>query len=200
MPHALVIVPVSEVEPYVASLRERFDRSARRGLGAHVTLLHVPLSPHGVDAAMCTMIAETAARVAPFRYAVTGLAQFPGTIYLAVDPQEPFNELHARLASPLASADAVIPGAAGRKPPREFIPHISVVRAPRRAGRGPADADAAVDALPVAEAELIPLLDAAPLRCECREIVLLEDSTGRWQPVQAFALSGCTGSPSPAPS
>src|SRR6476620_3812408 len=102
MPHALVIVPVPEVEPYVASLRERFDRSAQRGLGAHVTLLHVPLSAHGIDAAIIATVAEAISGVAPFRYAVTGLAHFADTIYLAVDPWTPFNELHARLVSRLA--------------------------------------------------------------------------------------------------
>lgn len=197
MPHALVIVPVPEVEPYVASLRERFDRSARRGLGAHVTLLHTPMPPDGIDAAMITSVAGAISGVAPFRYAVTGLAHFAGTIYLAVDPWTPFNELHARLVSRLARPH---PGAAGRKPEREFVPHISVVRIARRSERAPGQPGSAIDALPVAEVELIPLLDATPLRCECRDIVLLEDSTGVWQPVRTFALSGCTDSPSPAPS
>ena len=191
MPHILVIVSVPEVEPYVASLRERFDRSARRGLGAHVTLLHAPLPADGIDAATIAAVAEAASGVAPFHYAVTGLAHFPGTIYLAVDPWEPFNELHTRLRPQPAC-----PGSS----PREFIPHISVMRAPRRAGPEPVGADAAIDALPVAEAGLIPLLDAAPLQCECREIVLLEDSTGRWRPLQSVALSGGRGNPSRAPS
>ena len=191
MPHILVIVSVPEVEPYVAALRERFDRSARRGLGSHVTLLHAPLPADGIDAATIAAVAAVAAGAAPFRYAVTGLAHFPGTIYLAVDPWEPFNELHARLRPQPAR-----PGSS----PREFIPHISVVRETRRADPGPAAADAVIDALPVAEAELIPLLDAAPLQCECREIVLLEDSTGRWRPLQSFALSGGKDNPSRAPS
>ena len=197
MPHALVIVGVREVEPYVARLRARFDRSDRRGLGAHVTLLHAPMPPEGIDAAMLAAVAEAISGVAPFRYAVTGLAHFPGTIYLAVDPWTPFNELHARLVARLAPPR---PGTAGRKPEREFVPHISVVRSARRRDRAPGQPESAIDALPVVEVELIPLLDATPLRCECREIVLLEDSSGVWQPVRTFALSDCTDSPSPAPS
>ena len=182
MPHALVIVRVAEVEPYVARLRQRFDPAARRGLGAHVTLLHAPLPSAGIDAAMRASIAAAAAGSAAFRYAVTGLAHFPGTLYLAIDPWEPFKELHAHLAPQEAGA--------GRAAQREFIPHISVVRKARRSDPSLAQGDDAIDAIPVAEAELIPLLDAAPIPCECREIVLLEDSTGLWRPVQAFALDG----------
>ena len=190
MPHILVIVRVPEVEPYVGQLRERFDPAARRGLGAHVTLLHAPLPPKGIDAAMIAAVAEAVSGCGPFRYAVTGLAHFPGTLYLAIDPWEPFNALHARLATLQASAGKEQGASPGRAPQREFIPHVSVVRKGGRSEPLLANGDAAIDALPVAQAELIPLLDEAPIHCECREIVLLEDSTGLWQPVRTFALSG----------
>jgi 2'-5' RNA ligase len=168
MPHALVIVRVPEVEPYVARLRERFDPAARRGLGAHVTLLHSALSPSGIDAAMIAVITEAAAGVAPFHYAVTGLGRFPGTLYLVVEPAAPFDALHALLAPAPGNSPAL----------REFVPHVSVVRKDRHG-----------DALREAAAELTPVLEAnAPIRCECREIVLLENSTGAWRQVAKFAL------------
>lgn len=179
MANVLVAVLVPEVEPYIEALRQRFDPAARRGLGAHVTLLHAPLPPHGIDAAMIAVIAEAAAGVAPFHYAVTGLGRFPGTLYLAVEPTAPFDALHARIAAFQDLAGVAQAPAPGQSPAaRRFVPHVSVVRKDRHG-----------DGLREAEAELAPVLEAkAPIRCECREIVLLENSTGLWRRVAKFAL------------
>ena len=173
--HALVIVRAPEVEPYVAELRERFDPAARRGLGAHVTLLHAPLPPGGIDPAMVAAVVTTAAAVTPIAFKVTRVARFATTLYLAVEPAEPFASLHRSLT-------ALAPGApsAGRSQ-RDFVPHISVVR------RGSA---ATLADLEVAEAEqqlTQALARHGPIPCVCRELVLLEDSTGAWRPVLARA-------------
>ena len=175
MPHALVIARVPEVEPYVAELRERFDPAARRGLGAHVTLLHAALPPSGIDPAMVAAVATTAAAAAPFAFAVTRVARFPTTLYLAVEPAEPFARLHQSLT-------ALAPGAPSvGGPQRDFVPHISVVR------RG-SGADFDDPAVHEAESELYQALARhGPIQCACRELVLLEDSSGTWRPVLAHA-------------
>lgn len=179
MPHSLVIVRVLEVEPYVANLRARFDPAALRGLGAHVTLLHAALPRGGIDPAMKIGVAAIAAASAPFAFEVTRVARFPATVYLAVEPAVPFENLHQRLTA-LAPARS-----AGHRPRRDFVPHISVVR--QGSGADPADR-----AVREAEGELgEALARRGPVRCVCLEIVLLEDSTGTWRPVQSFALSGC---------
>ena len=169
--HALVIVRVPEVELYVAKLRERFDPAARRGLGAHVTLLHAPLPPGGIDPAMVVAVVTTAAAVTPFAFMVTRVARFATTLYLAVEPAEPFASLHRSLT-------ALVPNtpSAGR-PQREFVPHISVVRQ----GSGAALAE---HVFAEAEDELAQALARdGPIPCVCRELVLLEDATGTWRPV-----------------
>jgi 2'-5' RNA ligase len=174
-PHVLVIVRVPEVEPYVSRLRERFDPAARRGLGAHVTLLHMALPPGGMDPSMSTSVASIAAAATPFAFTVTRVARIATTLYLAVEPAEPFASLHRSLT-------ALAPGApsAGTLQ-RDFMPHISVVR---RGGGADLD-DRAVGE---AESELNQVLARhGPIQCVCRELVLLEDSTGTWQPVQTYA-------------
>ena len=176
MPHSLVIARVPEVEPCVAHLRERFDPAARRGLGAHVTLLHALLAPSGIDPSMIASVAATAAAATPFEFKVSRVARFATTLYLAVEPPEPFASLHRSLT-------ALAPGApsAGR-PQRDFVPHISVVR---RAG----GADFDDPAVREAESELNQALARhSPIQCVCRELVLLEDSTGAWRPVLAHAF------------
>jgi hypothetical protein len=77
---------------------------------------------------------------------------------------------------------ALAPGATSAgTPQREFVPHISVVR---RGGGADLD-DRAVGE---AESELNQVLARhGPIQCVCRELVLLEDSTGTWRPVQTYA-------------
>jgi 2'-5' RNA ligase len=173
--HALVIVPVPEVEPYVSKLRERFDPAARRGLGAHVTLLHAPLPSGGIDPSMIASVASIAAAVTPFPFMVTRVARFATTLYLAVESAEPFASLHRSLT-------LLAPGAPSTGgPQRDFVPHISVVRQ----GGGSDFDDRAVGA---AESELNQALARhGPIQCVCHELVLLENSTGTWRPVPTHA-------------
>jgi 2'-5' RNA ligase len=184
MANFLVTALVPEVEPHIARLRERFDRAARRGLGAHVTLRHQSVPPQGLDGALIEAAAGLAAAAPSFSFAVTRVARFPSTVYLAVEPGEPFEKLH-RASALLARAEP-----SGRVPAseRRYVPHISVAR------RG-SDVDLADPAVREAETALAGMLARkGPIRCECREIVLLEDSTGLWRPVARFALSGGTDS------
>jgi 2'-5' RNA ligase len=174
MPHCLVIVPVPEVEPYVSHLRERFDPAARRGLGAHITLLHAPLPSGGVDSAVFAAVAELCTTTPSFAYVVPGLGRFPGSLYLAVEPITPFASLRKCLVR-------VSPDTAAKS----FVPHISIVRR----------AAASDDELGV-ERELTQLLaHHGPLQCVCRELELLEDSAGKWHSVQRFALNGRRDTP-----
>ena len=182
MAHSLILVRVPELDPHVASLRARFDPSARRGLGAHVTILHSNLPAGGIDPSTPEHIATVASSLSPFDYRVTRLARFPGTLYLAVEPAAPFVRLRERLCAVLPVDERE------RRREGPFIPHVSVVR------------KSAVDDRDV-EAELAAmLLRHAPIACVCQEIVLLENSSGGWRPVREFALRSGRDSPWPAPS
>jgi len=124
-------------------------------------------------------IAMAVSPLAPFDYRITRVARFPGTLYLAAEPVAPFALLKERLRTALG------PPARSEAP---LIPHVSVVR--KSAGD-----DSAV------EAELTKMLERyAPIRCRCKHIVLLENSSGDWRPVREFVLSGDTGNPSRAAS
>ena len=46
MPESAILVPVPGAEPVAGRLRARFDRSAGRGIPAHVTVLY-PFVPPG---------------------------------------------------------------------------------------------------------------------------------------------------------
>lgn len=180
MAHLLFMVRVPEVEPYVAQLRARFDPSAQRGLPAHVTLLHSSLPPGGIDPAVSARAAAAVSSIATFNYQVTRVARFPGTLYLAAEPAAPFLLLHDRVAAALST------GGLEKQERQPLIPHVSVVR------------KSAIDDRDV-ETELTAALQRhGPIACACHTIELFESSSGIWRPVAQFALSGDTGSLSPA--
>ena len=182
MARSLFVVRVPEVEPWVAQLRDRFDPSAKRGLGAHVTVLHSRLPPDRIDRTVIGLVMAVASSVAPFGYQVTRVGRFPGTLYLAVAPTAPFMSLNEKLLTALPAP------ASSTKELQPLVPHISLVRKSESENRD-------------VESELaLVLARHGPISCACREIVLLESSSGRWRPVQEFVLSGGTGNPSPEPS
>ena len=178
MAQSLFVVRVPEVEPYVAHLRARFDPAAKRGLAAHITVLHSSMPPDRIDQTVIERVVTAASTVAPFSYQVARVARFPATLYLAAEPAAPFVSLNEKL---LAALPAHAPDDKRRQP---FVPHISIVRR------------SAVDDRDV-ETELAKMLERhGPIHCACRGIVLLENSSNMWRPVQEFALSGGMGSPS----
>ena len=182
MAQFLFVVRVPEVEPYVAQLRERFDPAAKRGLGAHVTVLHSTVPPGRIDPTVIGRVAAAVSSIAHFRYQVTRVARFPGTLYLVAEPAAPFLLLSDRLAVALPMAE---PAEQKRK---ALVPHISVVR------------KNTIDDREV-EAELTMMLERhGPISCACTAIVLLENSTAMWRSVREFVLSGGRGSPAPGPS
>jgi len=172
---SIIIVSVPEAEPFVAHLRARFDPAAGRGLGAHITVLHPFVAPERIDAAVLDRLAAAAAATAPFAFRLTHLARFPGTLYLAPEPPGPF----AALAATLLREFPELRPQGWRA--EAMIPHLSVVR------RSDADESAA-------EMELASVLRThGPIDCSCREFVLIENSTGRWRPAAAFALTAADG-------
>jgi 2'-5' RNA ligase len=161
-----VLVP--EAEPWVAHLRERFDPAARRGLGAHVTILYPFAAPQAINEDLLRRLAAVAGAAVPFRFALTHVARFPGTVYLAPKPASPFIRLHEACA-------AAFPGEGAREP-QPFVPHLSVARHAQGEDR---DVGAGLSAT---------LKANGPIACLCRELVLMENGTGLWRTVRAFPL------------
>ncbi len=177
MPQLLIMVPVLEAEPYVAQLRERFDPSARRGLGAHITIVHSNLSSDSFELKFLEHIGACATSTSPFEYRLTKVARFPGTLYLAAEPASRFALLKERLVPTLPATER------GRQSTEPLVPHVSIVR------------KSTFDDQEV-EMELTRMLSrVGPIACLCREFVLLENSSGAWRQVERFTLRGDTDSP-----
>lgn len=171
MPLSAFIVRVPEAEPHVAHLRERFDPSARLGVPAHITLLYPFMSPERITEADLEAVRGVAARVPAFGYRLTHIGRFPGCLYLAPDPAEPF----VALTTSLCECFPTFPPYEGQH--GAVVPHLTVAQA------GEAEQHAA-------ETELLSSLPSSGgLAASCSELVLIENSSGRWRPMQVFALA-----------
>ena len=114
-----VIVRIRLPEP-LDRLRHRHDPLAARGVPGHVTLV-VPFVPDDrLTPAVRRSLAGIAGAVAPFDVRFEDVGRFPGVIWLAPDPAEPFRDLTERIV-------AAFPG----HPPYEgrhdeIVPHLTI--------------------------------------------------------------------------
>jgi 2'-5' RNA ligase len=151
-------------EPRLAELRARFDPvGTAAGIPLHVTLLF----PFGREE---DGVEELFARWSPLRFSLTRVAEFPGVLWLAPEPDE---ELRARILELYAGFPGW-PPYGGEFP--EPTPHATVGKVPK--GESQADVAAAV------RAAADPLL---PVPFELREAALLvETAPDRWREGRRF--------------
>jgi hypothetical protein len=165
-----LIVMVPEAEPLVRPFRARHDPSAAAGVPAHITLLYPFLAPDAIDARVLDELNACSRPFAPIRYALRSIRRFPGVLYLAPDPDEPFRQLTLAISGRFHT-----PPYGGKWP--DIIPHLSVasIADETRLDRVADDfARAARGALPIA--------------ATTREITLIDNRSGRWELRAAFAL------------
>ncbi|UGB47020.1 2'-5' RNA ligase family protein [Frateuria edaphi] len=157
---AFLAVLATEADAVVGPVRERWDPSARRGLGAHITIRYpfLPLehlSPRDLD-----QLAAAISTVPGFRYTLARVSRFPTTIFLDPEPLAPF-----------AALRTAIEGTFGARLPLDtfprYVPHLSVARNVK---------EKALDVLVELDAALV----AGPITCRCSEVVLLERASGPW--------------------
>jgi 2'-5' RNA ligase len=114
----MIAVLVPDAEPVVGPYRERLDPTSRRGLGAHLTLVHPFLEPARVTDAVVAALRDAVAPVEPFPCTFAHVRWFDRRVlWLAPDPVEPFREIAERVrhAAPEVPAED-----------RELVPHLTV--------------------------------------------------------------------------
>src|SRR5437868_3949536 len=88
-----LVALVPEAEFLVGSFRERHDPSAALGVPAHITLLYPFKPPAQIDSIVLGQLRVAFARFAPITFTLGSMQRFPGVLYLAPDPAEPFRNL-----------------------------------------------------------------------------------------------------------
>ena len=170
---ALVVI-VPQAEACVAAIRETYDPAARLGAPAHITLVYPFADPAEIGATTLDVAANALSPRPPFAYRLVTPRRFADTLYLAPVPAEPFVAL-TRL---IVHAFPQFPPYGGRFDP--VVPHLTLARG--------GDAD-----LRAAEAILSAVLPGDGIPAHCREVALLENASGRWQPMHVFRLGSTHG-------
>jgi hypothetical protein len=86
-----VLVP--DATPLISEVRARFDRSALRGMPAHVTVLYPFRHPDEVSPDLLAELARRFSQLDGFGFQLVGLCGFLGVVYLAPEPLGPFDAL-----------------------------------------------------------------------------------------------------------
>jgi 2'-5' RNA ligase len=169
LPETALICRVPEAEPFIARYRQRFDPSARRNVPAHVTILYPFLAPDEIDAEVLAVLRGIAGKVRRFDYRLSKTRRFPVSLYLAPEPDHAF----ATLTDAVYRAFPDHPPFAGKFD--TVVPHVTVAHADD-------------PQLCEIEIELRIALPPAGVPARCEEVVLIENSSGRWEPMHTFAL------------
>lgn len=171
MAESAFAIDVPEAEPYVGGLRERFDPSAKLGVPAHITLLYPFMSPEQIIEPVLNRVRVALSPVASFTFCLVRFGRFPGALYLKPEPAEPFVALTERLVREFPE-HLPYGGQYG-----SIVPHLTIAQA------GESEHS-------LAEAQLAATLPPGiGIRASCKEVVLIENSSGRWEHMHAFPLA-----------
>lgn len=177
MAESAFIVCVPEAEGLVASLRDRFDASARLGVPAHITVLVPFMSQEGITPAVLRTAQAALNQVGSFAFSLANVGRFPATAYLAPEPVAPF----VALTEALVRAFPDFPPFGGAH--SSIVPHLTV-----------ANGDASEAEF--AAIELATLVQShGRVESVCSSIVLLENTSGLWKQMHIFPLPVETSDP-----
>ncbi|MFE7795016.1 2'-5' RNA ligase family protein [Streptomyces sp. NPDC057460] len=115
-----LIVRVSEAEPVVGGLRERFDGSVGAGVPAHVSLLYPFLHQDRIDEQVLGVLSELFGSCSAFDLRFQECGRFPGVLFLAPEPDGPLRALTSAVVDRWPEA----PPYGGRF--SEVVPHLTV--------------------------------------------------------------------------
>lgn len=168
---ATAVIVRARLPAGLEALRRRSVDDAADGIPAHLTLLYPFVDPPELGPSTRSSLLAIARAHAPFSYELAHRAAWPDTIYVAVDPVEPF----VRLQSDLARAFPDYP-IYGRGPDFVFIPHVTIAEG------------AAVDDPTVTNAAAWSNLPVT--RWAAALEVITDDADGRWRTRWRIGLGG----------
>ncbi len=168
MPETALICRIPEIEAHIARYRERYDPSARRNVPAHVTVLYPFMPPGDVDEGVVARLRDIMRAVPCFSYRLAQTRRFPVALYIAPEPDVHFSAL----TDGIAAAFPDYPPFAGKF--ATVVPHVTVAHGDE-------------ELLCSIEVELRIAL-AAGVAARCSEVLLIENSSGRWETMHTLPL------------
>ena len=167
---ALVIL-IPEAEVLVESFRNQYDPSATLGVPAHVTVLYPFKPPPELTADVIETLEELFSKFPGFSVTFTEPKRFPGVLYLSPVPDEAFR----RLTTIVTERFPETPPYGGQF--TDVIPHLTVADVSDSYQLEQLTADFERKAK-----------GRLPIRARVREIVLMDNETGKWRVRNRFAF------------
>lgn len=129
MPHeagevaeAALVVLVPEIEPLVASFRQKYDPSAAQGVPAHITVNYPFVPGTHLSPELDESLHDLFAMYGPFPFRLERLSRFPDVLYLAPEPDLPFRELTELVSARFPNS----PPYGGEF--EEVVPHLTIAQ------------------------------------------------------------------------
>ncbi len=167
-----LIVAVPQVEALVGRFRAQHDPASAEGVPAHVTVVYPFLPPRLITEPVVETLRQIFGSLPGFLTTFSEVRKFPGVLYLAPVPAEPFRQLIHRVVSVFPEA----PPYAGQF--SDVVPHLTVAHA-----RDPVQLETIATELALASS------GSLPIHAHIREVTLIEKQRGRWRTQMPFPLS-----------
>lgn len=159
-PESSIMVLARPAEQLVGPWRARYDPTSPIGVPAHITLLYPFVEPDEIDDMVVEGLRNVLAAFEPFAFQLAKPARFPGVLYLAPDPAEPFVAMTAAIAQRWPQAPPY--GGAFER----LVPHLTVARL---------DDPARLDEIQAVITPALPIEAFAASAC-----LLVQSDDGRW--------------------
>ena len=171
MAQSALIVPVGEAEAVVGEIRNRFDPTALLGVPAHITTIFPFADPSTISGHTIDGLRSATASIRAFAFQLRTIGQFPTALYLNPEPSDRF----VALTSAIVDRFPEFPPYGGQF--SSVVPHLTVAygESNRLAG--------------VREELERAIGRHGPISSFCSSLTLIENSTGRWLPVQEIPLA-----------
>ena len=170
LPETALICRVPEAERYIAHYRQRFDPSARRNVPAHVTILYPFMAPPLVDADVLGDVAR--------HRGVRAVLQLSHGDDAALSGRVVSRARSRRCRSPRSSTAYFARFRTIRRSKASSTP--SCRTSPSRMATSRCCARS--------KSSCASRCRGAGVAARCTELVLIENSSGRWEPMDAFEL------------
>jgi len=168
MARTLLALMVPEAEAVVGSFRELYDPAARRGLGAHITLIYPFIDSELLTPGILSRVRDAVADIPAPMFRLAEVKTFPSVVWLAPEPGKPI----VQIASALERAFPDQPKGGGAFP--DFVPHLSVARHVEH------EKAAVINELKAR------LADHGPIYGWCESMALLVSENRRWRELAQY--------------
>jgi len=96
---SVILIPIPEAEEIIGKWRMRYDRVARLGIPAHITLLFPFKIPSVIDKSVINKLELLFSTINTFSFSLTAIETFPNVIFLSPSPKESFIDITKKIVS-----------------------------------------------------------------------------------------------------